>query len=129
PGQYAFAASLSGTMGWGSIGAGVHNQTMIERYKAHGHQGTVLYLDSGGNGTCFDSDGDGIKDDDPNATDNYCENLQMRDTLLSIQYHDQPDPMMQYKQDLFYVWDKGAEHNEAAWAARVAVPLKVFDGL
>jgi predicted alpha/beta superfamily hydrolase len=129
PGQYAFAASLSGTMGWGSIDAAVHNQTMIDRYKAHGHQTTVLYLDSGGDGTCFDSDNDGIKDDDPGASDNYCENLQLRDTLLSLSYHDQPDPMMQYKQDLFYVWDKGAMHNEAAWASRVAVPMKIFDGL
>ena len=54
---------MSGTMGWGSIGAGIHNQTMIERYKTHGHQTTVLYLDSGGEGPCSDSDGDGIDDD------------------------------------------------------------------
>jgi predicted alpha/beta superfamily hydrolase len=122
PGQYAFAASLSGTLGWGSIGAGIHNQTIIERYKAHGHQATVLYLDSGGDGTCFDSDSDGIKDDDPNASDNYCENLQMHEMLVNdANYHDQ--------QDLFYVWDKGAEHNEASWASRVAVPMKIFDGL
>ncbi|MFO0757904.1 MAG: alpha/beta hydrolase-fold protein [Byssovorax sp.] len=122
PGKYAFAASLSGTMGWGSIGAGVHNPTMIERYKAHGHQGTVLYLDSGGSGNgCADSDGDGVDDDDPDAADNYCENTQLRDTLASVGYVKD--------QDLFYVWDPGAMHNEAAWAARVAVPMQIFNGL
>jgi predicted alpha/beta superfamily hydrolase len=122
PGAYAFAASLSGTMGWGSIGDGVHNQTMIERYAAHGHQGTVLYLDSGGNGpSCADSDGDGIKDDDLNSSDNYCENAQLRDTLFSVGY--------KKDQDLFYVWKPGAQHNEMEWAARVSVPLQIFDGL
>ena len=56
PGEYAFAASLSGTMGWGSIGA--DNETMIARYAAAGHRGTALYLDSGGYGTtCADADG------------------------------------------------------------------------
>lgn len=122
PGAYAFAASLSGTMGWGSIGDGIHNQTMIERYKAHGHQGTVLYLDSGGNGpTCADSDGDGIKDDDLGSSDNYCENAQLRDTLFSVGY--------KKDQDLYYVWKPGAQHNELEWAARVSVPLQIFDGL
>ncbi|MFT3766003.1 MAG: alpha/beta hydrolase-fold protein [Minicystis sp.] len=48
PDDYAFAASLSGTMGWGSIGMAVHNQTMIQRYQAKGHQQPILYVDSGG---------------------------------------------------------------------------------
>lgn len=121
PGHYAFAASLSGTMGWGSIGAAEHNQTMIERYKAHGHQGTVLYVDSGGNGTCFDSDNDGIMDDDPNASDNYCENAQLRDTLLGVGYV--------ADKDFVYFWQPGAMHNEAEWAKRVSQPLGVFAGL
>ena len=108
-------------MGWGSIGKSVHNPTMIERYAAHGHRSTVLYLDSGGGGSCFDSDGDGIEDDDPNAGDNFCENDQMRTTLLSVGYVD--------KKDFFYVWEQGADHNEAAWAGRVAVPMQIFAGL
>lgn len=121
PGEYAFAASLSGTMGWGSIGAGVHNETMIERYAKHGHQSTVLYLDSGGDGgSCGDVDGDGV-DDDVDQGDNYCENAQMHDVLLSVGYQDDVD--------LAYVWDPGAPHNEAAWAARVSVPLQLFAGL
>jgi hypothetical protein len=121
PGAYAFAASLSGTLGWGSIGAGIHNPTIIERYKATGHQSTVLYVDSGGSGACFDSDGDGIKDDDPNAEDNFCENIQMRDTLVSVGYTEQTD--------LFHWWEPGAMHNEAAWGARVFRPLQIFDAL
>ena len=121
PGVYAFAASLSGTMGWGSIGAGVHNETMIERLVAHGHQATVLYIDSGGSGPCSDTDGDGIDDDDPAAADNYCENLQMRDALTTIGYA--PDV------DLHYWWEPDAPHNEAAWAARVSRPLDIFDDL
>src|SRR5262249_5555925 len=121
PGDFAFAASLSGTMGWGSIGPGVHNQTMIERYQAHGHRSTVLYLDSGGGGNCVDSDGDGIQDDDPNATDNYCENAQMKNVLLSVGYA--------MNQDLFYVYAPGEQHDEMAWASRVMVPLQIFAGL
>jgi len=121
PGEYAFAASLSGTMGWGSIGGNVHNPTMIERYQAHGHQGTVLYLDSGGDGgNCGDTDGDGI-DDDIDQGDNFCENAQMHDLLLTLGY--------QEGVDLGYVWSPGAQHNEAEWASRVSVPMQIFAGL
>jgi predicted alpha/beta superfamily hydrolase len=120
PGDYAFAASLSGTMGWGSIGA--NNETMIERYQKSGHQSTFLYLDSGGGGdTCADSDMDGTNDDDMNAGDNYCENIQMRDVLLSIGYS--------YDKDLAHWHEPDAPHNEAAWAARVFRPLDIFRGL
>jgi hypothetical protein len=109
-------------MGWGSIGAGVHNETMIERYNAHGHQGTVLYIDSGGDGvTCADGDGDGIMDDDLEADDNYCENIQLRDVLAGVGY--------QIGTDLHHWWEPGAPHNEAAWAARVNKPFGIFAGL
>jgi hypothetical protein len=119
PGEYDFAASLSGTLGWGSIGA--NNETMIERYAAHGHQGTSLYVDSGGFGDCFDGDGDGIEDDDPNAGDNYCENVQFANVLRGAGYADNVD--------LFYHWEPNAEHNEAEWAARVFRPLDLFADL
>lgn len=118
PGTYAFAASLSGTMGWGSIGQGIHNQTIIERYKAHGHQKTVLYVDSGGDGPCGDADGDGIDDDSKTATDNYCENVQLCSVLASVGY--------EKDKDLFCGWEKGAMHNEQAWASRVSHPLQIF---
>ena len=121
PGHYAFAASLSGTMGWGSIGPGVHATTMIELAAQHGHQSTVLYVDSGGDGACVDADHDGVDDDDPNATDNYCENAQLFGVLKAHGYVEGVD--------LTYAWDKGAPHNEAAWSARLALPMKVFGDL
>lgn len=119
PGEYSFAASMSGTMGWGSLEQ--HNETMIERYAAHGHQATVLYLDSGGSGDCVDSDGDGIMDDDLEADDNYCENLQLRDTLVGVGY--------EYEVDLYHWWEPDATHDEMAWAARVDLPLRIFAGM
>lgn len=116
PGEYAFAASLSGTMGWGSIGA--DNETMIERYAAAGHRSTALYLDSGGGGDCVDADGDGLRDDDPSASDNYCENLQLRDVLADAGYT--------FEEDLWHWWEPDAAHDEAAWAERVWRPLAIF---
>ena len=121
PGEYAFAASMSGTMGWGSIGVGIHNETMKDRYQKHGHQKTVLYLDSGGEGPCSDSDGDGIDDDNQSAGDNYCENAQLRDVLYGVGYAKD--------QDFFYSYTAGAMHNEAEWAARVHAPLQIFNAL
>ncbi|MCC6523613.1 MAG: hypothetical protein IT373_13235 [Polyangiaceae bacterium] len=127
PGSYAFAASLSGTMGWGAIGldGAAHHPTIVESYAAAGHGSTALYLDSGGDGACWagyaDADGDGIDDDDPTAGDNYCENAQTRDVLYAEGYQSGVD---------FWYWHEPlAEHNEAAWAARVWRPLDIFAGL
>jgi predicted alpha/beta superfamily hydrolase len=122
PGEFAFAASMSGTLGWGSIGATVHNATMMDRFLAAGHAGTVIFLDSGGGGTtCADSDMDGVDDDDPTDEDNYCETAQMRDLLASMGY--------QFNVDLYHWHEAGALHNEAAWAARVFRPLQIFAAL
>lgn len=121
-GDYAFAASLSGTLGWGSIG--LTNETMIERYAAAGHQPIAIYLDSGGGGvTCADSDGDGIDDDDLEADDNYCETLQMRDVLDAAGW---TLPGEGGDVDLVHWHEPGATHDEAAWAARVFRPLEMF---
>jgi hypothetical protein len=119
PDIFDFSASMSGTLGWGSVGP--HNVTIIEHAQSAGHQGNVIYLDSGGSGTCFDGDGDGIWDDDPTATDNYCVTLQMSTVLEGVGYV--------FDADLWYWWETDALHNEAAWAARVWRPLQVFDGL
>jgi hypothetical protein len=121
PDGYRFAASLSGTLGWGSIGPAVHNTTIIERYAAAGHRATALYIDSGGGGSCLDADQDGIDDDSPDATDNYCENKQMEAVLQAIGYVQ--------GEDLWHWHEPGAAHDEAAWAARVFRPLEVFDAL
>ena len=120
PGEFAFAASMSGTLGWGSIGA--ENDTIIQRYAAAGHRGTALYLDSGGSGsTCADRDGDGTNDDDLTASDNYCETVQLRDVLSDAGYT--------FDTDLWHWWEADAEHNEAYWAARVYRPLDIFVSL
>jgi len=121
PNSYLFAASLSGTVGWGSIGPAVHNETIIERYASHGHQSTALYIDSGGSGNCVDSDQDGIDDDDPNAKDNYCENKQLEATLETAGYIPNTD--------LWHWHEPGALHDEEAWAERVWRPLQIFAGL
>lgn len=116
PGAYDLAISLSGTMGWGSIGT--NNPTMLERYAASGHQDTALYLDSGGSGTCWDADDDGLADDDPASSDNYCENAQFRDELAAAGYG--------FEVDLWHWHEPDAPHNEAAWADRVWRPLEIF---
>ena len=104
PGEYDYAASLSGTLGWGSMGGGT--DTMIARYMAAGHRDTALYIDSGGNDSC---------------TDNYCEARQMETVLVDLGY--------QYDVDLWHWWEPNAPHNEAAWAARVFRPVQNFMGL
>ncbi len=121
PGEYDFAASLSGVLGWGSI-FGTGTDTMITRYQDAGHRTTALYIDSGGNGdTCVDSDMDGTNDDDPANTDGYCETRQMEAMLLGLGY--------EYDVDMWHWHEPNAEHNEAAWAARVFRPLQNFKGL
>ncbi len=121
PERYAMALSLSGTMGWGSLdGAQPPGLTMIERYVAAGHRGTALYLDSGGGGTCSDDDADGIEDDGDDF-DNFCVNLQFYAALQSIGYAD--------GDDVFHWHEPGALHDEAAWGARVDLPLELFASL
>ena len=120
-GEYDFAASLSGTFWWGRYQA--ENESMIERYVANPPLGTALYLDSGGNAGsgCIDSDGDGIEDDTPDATDNYCENRQLADLLATVGY--------EFDVSMWHWWEPDAPHNEAAWAARVFRPLANFEGM
>lgn len=130
PGQYAYAASLSGTFGWGSIGEQSKNETIIERYVSHGYRSTVLYFDAGGGdpglsqqqneALCMDSDGDGIEDDNE-IGDNACENAQMRKALVGVGYT--------LGVDAFHWWEAGAAHNEAEWRTRVFRPLDLFAGL
>jgi hypothetical protein len=117
PAVFGRVAAMSATAGWGSIGA--HNQTLIELLPTLGKPGTVFYLDSGGGDGgapgCVDGDADGIEDDAPASSDNYCENAQLRRVFEAEGYLQDVD--------LFYYWEVGAQHNEAAWAARVERPL------
>jgi hypothetical protein len=120
PTDFSFVASLSGTLGWGSIGSHT-GQTLIERLDDVAPDGTVLYLDSGGSpGTgCVDTDADGIQDDTATASDNYCENRQLADQLAADSWT--------WDLELVHWWEPDAPHNEAAWAARVDRPLSLFE--
>ena len=118
PGAYDMAISLSGTVGWGSIGGAVSGETVIERFVGAGRGGTALFIDSGGQGSCQDGDGDGVMDDAPDGRDNYCENIQLRDVLSGEGYI--------FGDDLWHWHEPGAPHNEAAWADRVERPLLAF---
>ncbi|RME55033.1 MAG: alpha/beta hydrolase, partial [Deltaproteobacteria bacterium] len=115
---FSLVGSMSGTMGWGSIN--LHNETIIEII-AGGEKKALHYsLDSGGDsgaGPCVDADDDGIEDDNPNASDNYCENLQLRNVLEGKGYG---------AQELRYHWSPGAPHNESAWHERLPLPLTFF---
>jgi len=119
PESWDMVISMSGTMGWGSIE--LHNQTMPELWQAAGHGDVPIYIDSGGSGDCYDSDGDGVPDDDPTASDNYCENAWMAELLAGVGY--------EWDIDLWHWHEPGAEHNEAAWADRVWRPLDLFASL
>ena len=121
PASYELVASLSGTMGWGSIGAGIHHQTEIEAWAALGScpEGD-FYIDSGGGpgSGCVDGDGDGIQDDTADSGDNYCENVQLRDTLTALGCGPRVD----------YVFSSGASHQEGAWRARSPGIFQLFEG-
>ncbi len=119
PASYEFVASLSGTMGWGSIGSGFHNLTEIEAWAGLGScpEGR-FYVDSGGGpgSGCTDSDGDGIQDDTPDAADSYCENVQFRDTLSGLGCT-----------RVDYAFSSGAPHQEAAWRGRSPAIFDLFE--
>jgi len=119
--RWDFAGCMSGTLGWGSIEQA--NETLIQRYQAGGHIPTALYLDSGGSdgGGCTDSDGDGTWDDTLASHDNYCETIQMVETLESVGF--------EWDTDLWHWWEPDASHDELAWGARVWRPLEVFEAL
>jgi hypothetical protein len=121
PASYEFVASLSGTMGWGSIGDGTHNETEIEAWAALSScpEGR-FYLDSGGGpgSGCVDADGDGIQDDTPDSGDNYCENVQLRDTLSALGCGAR----------VSYVFVPGAPHQEGSWRSRSPGIFQLFEG-
>lgn len=120
PGEWDFAASLSGALSWGS--RAVNNGTLHASAEDLAASGAVIYLDSGGGGdTCVDSDGDGVNDDDPAEADDYCVTAQLRDQLA--------DAGLEFSSTLWHWWEPGALHNEAAWSARVSRPLFIFQAM
>lgn len=121
PGAYDFVACMSGTLGWGRLGDGYHNQLMLERWLA-APPDLVVYADTGGgagdDGLCTDPDGDGYPVDDPDDSDNYCVTRQFVDSLAENGFT--------WDDDLFHWHEPGAPHSETAWAARVHRPLSIF---
>lgn len=95
-----FAGSMSGTFAWGKMK--LKNETMIERYEGVRPGRTVYYLDSGG--------GPG--------EDNYDPTNEMKRLFERSGF--------EHGRNLFHWYEAGAEHDEAAWAARVHRPLRVF---
>lgn len=104
PDRFAAVASMSGTIDWGSFEA--QNPTIRELYQQDPPLGLRVYLDSGGD------EGLGCPGD---GSDNYCGNLAFADDLRGLGWVDELD--------LFYRWDPGAPHNEAAWAERLLPAL------
>lgn len=98
--------AMSSTLGWGAFRAGAPD-TILNRWTG---VGPAVYLDSGGNGTCTDPDGDGVQED-ATQSDNYCVTNQLRDHLVSEGY--------EFDVNLAHWWEPDAPHNEVAWRARV----------
>ncbi len=126
PGTWDFVASLSGTMGWGSIGPTTHNPTLIQLYAAlPACPAPTFYLDSGGGpgSGCIAGEGEVIRDDspDPNnpASDNYCENAQLNEALVALGC----GPRLTYK------WAPGAQHAESYWRGRAPGIFRLFESL
>ncbi len=123
PADWDFAASLSGTLGWGKFRA--EERAMEELWLDQAAGFTHVYLDSGGSpgpdGQCRDQDGDGFPEDDPDSSDNYCETRQMADALAAAGWT--------WDVDLVHWWEADALHNELAWAERVELPLAIFASL
>jgi enterochelin esterase-like enzyme len=104
PDVFGQVASMSGTIEWGTFGAS--NPTILELYQDDAPQGLRIYVDSGGD------EGSGCPGD---GSDNYCGNVAFADELRAMGWQDESD--------LFYRWEPGAPHNEAAWANRLLPAL------
>ncbi|MFV8755156.1 alpha/beta hydrolase [Nannocystaceae bacterium ST9] len=104
PDRFAQIGSMSGTIAWGTIGAS--NPTIVDAYLDAPPLGLRIYLDSGGD------PGLGCPDD---GSDNYCGNVELADALRGLGWVDELD--------LFYRWEPGASHDEAAWAGRLPAAL------
>lgn len=102
--RFGHAGSMSGTIVFGTIGA--QNPTLVDDYLADPPLGLRIYLDSGGD------PGNGCP---LGGSDNYCGNVELADVLRQLGWVDE--------QDLFYRWQPGAPHNEAAWASRLLPAL------
>jgi predicted alpha/beta superfamily hydrolase len=116
PDDYAFAASLSGTLAWGRFE--LDQPTMQQLYVEVGKRDFIVYVDSGGGEGSGCSTGPQDAHEDENERDNYCATRAFADALAAMGY--------EYQKDLYHWHEPGALHNEAAWAARVDKSLRIF---
>lgn len=116
PDRYKMAIGMSSTLAWGNFSD--HNKTMRDLYVEAGHRKTVIFVDSGGNqGSGCNFDPSDAKEDEDDR-DNYCATVDFFNSLKNIGYT--------VEKDLYHWHEPGAEHTEAAWAARADRPLKIF---
>ena len=121
PNKYAAVLALSPTTAWGRF---THdNGTTIEdMYAADGKSNAVLYLDNGGyppdGGVCPQTLGSFEAAGDEFNRDCYCYTQSFVNRMKSIGYVED--------KDIFYYYDEGAKHNEAAWSNRLVKPLQIF---
>ncbi len=120
PTSYDVVLALSPTTAWGRFS---HNEgtTIEDMYAEAGHRGFKLYLDSGGQapeGNCPDVLGTVEASSDEFSRDCYCFTRSFVDKMAEIGY--------EWGKDLFHHFEPGAQHNEAAWAARLVKPLTIF---
>jgi len=101
PNGYDFAASLSGTVGWGNLDES-GGETIIDAYDSAPTTPIHLYLDWGGS---------------PGGRDNYDDNVRLVGVLSERGYN------------LTHFHEPGGLHQEDAWAARLWRPLEIFEAL
>ena len=120
PTSYDVVLALSPTTAWGRFSRN-DGQTIEDMYAAAGHRGFTLYLDNGGqapDGECPKVLGTVEASSDEFSRDCYCFTRSFVDKMDEIGY--------EWKKDLFHHFEPGAQHNEAAWAARLVLPLTIF---
>jgi enterochelin esterase-like enzyme len=116
PGVYAWAGSLSGTLGWGRLKK--NQKTILEHWFEAPPNSGFYYVDSGGalkSGSCPELGSKGWSSPSYQDADNYCANYEFRRKMQPV-----------LAQGLQYHWQENASHNEAAWAARLPLALKSF---
>lgn len=124
PNEVRFVGGMSSTFIWGRFGG--MGPTMVEQYADTadlGMRNQIFYLDSGGNQGPGCMSGGGL--------DNYCETIEMRQTLVAAGlnvFPDDPDavPLTPEDANIYHYWERDAPHSEGAWNARLFRPLRFF---
>lgn len=116
PDDYVWAGSMSGTLGWGRFSGDA--ETLVELWRQSPPSAGFFYVDTGGalkTGRCPRLLSGAWTTQTFRDSDNYCVNAEL-DRLMR--------PIMASR--LKYAWQPNAEHNEAAWAARLPQALRDF---